>query len=148
MCVVYMFMCVCKYMCMHVRTEATVSLGWHSWVGVLQELPTGTHRLGYAAWLLTEPQGSAHLPASPALRLWTTARLGCFFAVIFLHEFWVLNSGPNALKGGSTFPTYWAISPTHFSVLFLNEEHIFLFRSHYFCEISAPRNSVKHRWIF
>lgn len=143
-------MCVHVYMCMHVCMEARVSLGWHSWVGVLQGLYwPGTHQLGYAACLLTEPQGSAHFPPSPALKLQTTARLGWFLAVVFLHGFWGLNSGPDAHKGESTFPTYWAISPTHFSVLFLNEELIiFPFRSHYFCEISAPRTSVKHRWIF
>lgn len=64
---------------MHVRTEAR----GQPWLAFLSWRSSGTahgaHRLGYAAWLLTEPQGSAHLPLSPTLRLWTAAHLGWFF---------------------------------------------------------------------
>lgn len=72
----------------------------------------------------------------------------CCSVVVFLHRFWGLNPCPHACKA-STLSTEPFFHPPFLGLFFFQRRNAFSpFSSHYFYDTSAPRNFVKHRWIF
>lgn len=161
---------------MYVKAHARVQL-WLAFpncsVGTLSTLGlrvvchwSGTHLLGYVAWPLRKLQESACLPSSPRTWITNPPLLGpgcccccCLVAaplaiVVALWLFSYTGSGDwthvlmlarQALYLLSHFSTPFSRSFFFFS----QRRNAFSpFSSHYFYDTSAPRNFVKHGWIF
>lgn len=153
-----MFMCVLSARVSAYVWKRGVSLGRHSWVGVLQEdcsrclFRQSSTGLEVTYWVMVPGcLGSPRDPpvfclpraqiVNPPLHGWADFLLPFYMGSGIRTQDLVL------AREALYLPT--AISPTPFSLLFLNEEHFFPpARSHYFCEISAPRDFVTDRWIF